>query len=89
MFNLKEFITRNIVNGIKNGSFSKEYGSILAVNYLAKGILSEVELASIDEQVTEWENAQAVEVEEPTEEEPTDEPTEEVEEIPTDEVETD
>lgn len=82
MFNLKEFITRNIVNGIKNGSFTKEYGSILAVNYLAKGILSEIELASIDEQVTEWENAQTVE--EITEEIP----TEEVEEIPTDEVET-
>jgi hypothetical protein len=58
MFNLKEFITRNIVNGIKNGTFTKEYGSILAVNYLAKGILGEADLVSIDEKISEWEATQ-------------------------------
>ena len=55
MFNLKEFIVKNIVNGIKNGTWSKEYAAIMAVNYLAKGILAEEDVESIDTQITEWE----------------------------------
>ena len=55
MFNLKEFIVKNIVNGIKNGTFSKEYGNIMAVNYLVKGILTEEDVASIDAQIIAWE----------------------------------
>ena len=72
MFNLKEFIVKNIVNGIKNGTFSKEYGNIMAVNYLVKGILTEEDVASIDAQISTWEAEQAakedVKVEPPTEE---------------------
>lgn len=80
MFDLKEFITKNIVNGIKNGTFSKEYGNIMAVDYLVKGILTEEDVASIDAQITAWEAEQIVK------EEPADEiPPEEVNE-PTDEV---
>ena len=97
MFNLKEFITKNIVNGIKNGTFSKEYGNIMAVNYLVKGILTEEDVASIDTQITAWE-AELIakeEVEEiPSEEvtEPTDEVIEEPledtgEDLPEDEIE--
>ena len=82
MFNLKEFITKNIVNGIKNGTFSKEYGNIMAVNYLVKGILTEEDVASIDTQITAWE-AELIakeEVEEIPSEEVT-EPTEDAGEI--------
>ena len=71
MFNLKEFIVKNIVNGIKNGTFSKEYGNIMAVNYLVKGILSEEDVANIDAQISAWEAEQAAKeekVEPPTEE---------------------
>ena len=71
MFNLKEFIVKNIVNGIKNGTFSKEYGNIMAVNYLVKGILTEEDVASIDAQISVWEAEQAAKeekVEPPTEE---------------------
>ena len=71
MFNLKEFVVKNIVNGIKNGTFSKEYGNIMAVNYLVKGILTEDDVASIDVQITVWEQAVKEEVVEevPTEDE--------------------
>ncbi len=65
MFNLKEFIVKNIVNGIKNGTFSKEYGNIMAVNYLVKGILSEEDVANIDAQISTWEAEQMVKEEEP------------------------
>lgn len=58
MFDLKTFIITNIVNGIKNGTFSKEYGNIMAVNYLAKGMLTEDDVESIDSQITEWETEQ-------------------------------
>ena len=54
MFNLKSFIVENIVNGIKNNTFTKEYGNIMAVNYLAKGIITEDEIIAIDTQITEW-----------------------------------
>lgn len=55
MFDLKEFIVRNIVSGIKNHSFAKEYGNIMAVNYLSKGLLVEEDLQKIDEEITAWE----------------------------------
>ena len=54
MFNLKSFIVENIVNGIKNNTFTKEYGNIMAVNYLAKGIITEDEIIAIDNQIKEW-----------------------------------
>ena len=58
MFNLKEFIRKNIVNGVKNGTWSKEYANIMAVNYLAKGILNEEDVANIDSQLTAWEETE-------------------------------
>ena len=59
MFNLREFIVKNIVDGIKNGTFSKEYGNIMAVNYLVKGILVEEDIAFIDAEITAWEEEKA------------------------------
>lgn len=99
MFDLKAFIVTNIVNGIKNGTFTKEYGNIMAVNYLAKGMLTEENIIDIHTQITEWESSLAAEepaVEEPTVEEPVvEEPTVEepvedelVEEPPVEEPET-
>lgn len=75
MFDLKAFITTNIINGIKNGTFSKEYGNIMAVNYLAKGMLTETEVEEIDTAITAWEQEQVAS--EPIVEEPTTEPVEE------------
>ena len=74
MFNLKEFIVRNTVNGVKNGTFTKEYANIMAVNYLIKGVLTEENVIDIDAQITAWEAEQA-KAEEPVED-PTEEPVE-------------
>ena len=69
-FNLKEFIVTNIVNGIKNGTWTKEYANIMAVNYMSKGLIGIEEVAMIDAQITAWENEQKVQ-EEVVEEETT------------------
>lgn len=78
MFNLKNFIVTNIVNGVKNGTFTKEYANIMAVNYLIKGILTTEDVMEIDAQITAWEEekAKAEEPIEPPVEEPTENPVE-------------
>ena len=53
MFNLKEFVLSNLINGVKKNSFSKEYASILATNYLLKGILNEEDIQIFDEETTD------------------------------------
>lgn len=58
MFDLKSFIVTNIVNGVKHGAFAKEYANIMAVNYLAKGLLIETDVESISTQIEEWEAEQ-------------------------------
>ena len=58
MFNLSEFITKNIVNGVKNGTFTKEYANIMAVNYMLKGVLTEDSVMSINSQIEAWESEQ-------------------------------
>lgn len=63
MFDLKNFIVKNIVNGVKNGTFTKEYANIMAVNYLVKGVLTEENVIDIDSQISEWEAAQNAETE--------------------------
>lgn len=55
MFNLKEFILNNLIKGVKNGTFTKEYASILATNYYIKGILNEEDLARFDGETKEEE----------------------------------
>lgn len=49
MFDIKDFIKLNLIDGVKNGAFAKEYANILAVNYMSKGIIStgDVEAISI------------------------------------------
>lgn len=61
MFNLKEFIINNLISGVKNKTFSKEYASILATNYLIKGILSEEDIIKFDTETTVEEIVENVE----------------------------
>jgi hypothetical protein len=77
-FNEKEFIVTNIINGIKKGTFAKEYGNIMAVKFVAKGFITFEEVAIIDAEITAWEEAQNIEppiIEEPIDDTPK-EPTE-------------
>ena len=75
MFNLKEFIINNLIKGVKNKSFSKEYASILATNYFLKGIISEEDLAIFDLETTEPVEEKVENIE--TQEEPIEQPLEE------------
>lgn len=58
MFDLKSFIVTNIVNGVKNGTFTKEYGNIMAVNYMVKNVLAEENVISVSTQIEAWEEEQ-------------------------------
>lgn len=49
MFILNEFIKSNLINGVANNSFTREYANITAVNYLTKGLLGNEDLQEIDE----------------------------------------
>ena len=71
MFDLKNFIVTNTVNGVKNGTFTKEYVNIMAVNYMLKGVLLEEDVISISTQIESWEAEQNAVVEpvEPSEDE--------------------
>ena len=76
MFSIRDFIKRNIKNGVKNGTFTREYASILLIGYLGKGYISEDDIAELDEYFDSLEV-----VPEPVIEEPMNEPTEDIAEI--------
>lgn len=80
MFNFKEFVVKNLIEGVKNGSFTKQYASILATNYVLKGLLTEEDAARFDEETTPKEVIEET-VEESVEGEPIiEETTENIEE---------
>ena len=53
MFNLHDFIFNNLVNGYKNGSFTKEQVSIYSVNYMTKGLFTETDVEKLNEILSE------------------------------------
>lgn len=53
MFNLHDFIFDNLVNGYKNGSFTKEQISIYSVNYMTKGLFAESDIEKINSVLSE------------------------------------
>ena len=53
MFSLKEFIIKNLIDGVKRGDFTKPYASIMATNYVVKGILTESDVERFDKETTE------------------------------------
>ena len=71
MFSMRDFVKRNIKNGVKNGTFTREYASILLIGYLGKGYISEDDIAEMD---TYFDSLEVVP-------EPVIEPTEDVAEI--------
>jgi len=49
MFNLKDFVKTNLINGFANGSFTLEQVNIFASNYLLKGVLTESDVVELSE----------------------------------------
>lgn len=47
MFNLSEILRNNLIDGFRNGSFSKAQIIIFASNYVAKEMLSEEDFATV------------------------------------------
>ena len=76
MFSMRDFVKRNIKNGVKNGTFTREYASILLIGYLGKGYISGDDIAELDEYFDSVEV-----VPEPVIEEPAIEPTEDIAEM--------
>ena len=81
MFSMRDFVKRNIKNGVKNGTFTREYASILLIGYLGKGYISEDDIADLDEYFDSLEVAPEPVIEEPMIGEPMIEPTEDIAEI--------
>ena len=65
MFSMRDFVKRNIKNGVKNATFTREYASILLIGYLGKGYISEDDIAELDEYFDSLEVAEEP-IEEPT-----------------------
>ncbi len=49
---LRNFTLSNLISGVKNGVFAKEYASTLAVNYVLKGILKTEDVQAFDSATT-------------------------------------
>lgn len=47
MFDMRSFIKTNLLNGYHNGAFTKEQVAIYAVQYVARGWLTEADLDEI------------------------------------------
>lgn len=53
MFDRKKFIKDNIILGFKRGIFTKPYVMTLCIDWLSRGILTDADLAEIDETCVE------------------------------------
>ena len=53
MFDVRSFITRNLINGCLNGSFTREQVSIYSANYMARGWLTEGDVMAIQDAIAE------------------------------------
>lgn len=47
MFNIGEWLTGNLISGVQNGIFAREYVAMLAANYMLKGLLSAEQVQQI------------------------------------------
>ena len=47
MFNMADFLKRNLITGFQNGSFTEQQVSIFATNYLMKGMLKQEDFEEV------------------------------------------
>ena len=67
MVNIREWLLNNLISGVKKGIFAREYASVLATNYLLRGLLTDEDIQRFIEE-TEPTPEPEPEVEEPSEE---------------------
>ncbi|MBT2215825.1 hypothetical protein KK120_08685 [Virgibacillus dakarensis] len=51
MFNMAEFLKRNLIEGYWNGSFTEQQVNIFAMNYMMKGYLTQTDVDEILEAI--------------------------------------
>lgn len=55
--NFGEWIVKVAVNGVKAGSFSKEWAALQLADYYTRGKITEADLIAFDEEITAYEEA--------------------------------
>jgi hypothetical protein len=61
MFNLKDYIIKNLLSGYEDGTFTESKVMQIAVGYLMKGLLTEEDLAYIDAAIQDLKSQEAYE----------------------------
>lgn len=50
MFEFNTWIVNNLISGVKNGAFSKEWASVQLANYYIKGKITEIDITRFEEE---------------------------------------
>ena len=53
MFEFNTWVVNNLISGVKNGSFSKEWAAVQLGNYYVRGKVTEADIARFDEETAE------------------------------------
>lgn len=48
MFEFNTWVVNNLISGVKNGKFSKEWAAVQLANYYIKGKITEVDIARFE-----------------------------------------
>ena len=52
MFEFNTWVVNNLISGVKNGAFSREWAAVQLGNYYVKGKVSEADIMRFDEATT-------------------------------------
>lgn len=52
MFEFNTWVVNNLISGVKNGKFSKEWAAVQLANYFVRGKVTEADIARFEEETT-------------------------------------
>lgn len=58
-FNLSEFLTDGLISSVNNGLIPSDLATIYAGNYLAKSLITQIQVAQVSDAITAYKAAQA------------------------------
>ena len=50
MFDFNKWVVNNLISGVKNGAFSREWAAVQLGNYFVRGKVTEADIARFDEE---------------------------------------
>ena len=53
MFDFAKWVVDNLISGVKNGAFPREWAAVQIANYFALGKVTEADIARFDEETAE------------------------------------